>query len=246
MGAFDYGYQVRGMSMVENGKTLLSLAKADISFGLRPETPEKSTASLTASGGGLVVADEKGKPAFPAEVNVTDSLLNVDVSGLPVKELWAIYTDMMPALQKASMAEAVGANDPANQAAINKATAEAAEKAQAVLTRALLGLRLRAADVRTPTIVMGGDGQASLNLAKEPQMPVGKFLFRFSGLEKLQEAMAKRDKSDEMAQTILAGLMGIKALAKPDPKAPAGNPGYLIEVEFTKEGKVLANGQQML
>jgi hypothetical protein len=58
--------------------------------------------------------------------------------------------------------------------------------------------------------------------------------------------MQKRGKNDEMAQQVLGAVMGIKAMAKPDPKAAPGKPGYLIELEFTKDGKVLANGQQVM
>jgi hypothetical protein len=128
---------------------------------------------------------------------------------------------------------------------MNKATEEAMAKFTQTLSTANLGLNLKTAAITTPTIVVGGDGAATYNMAASP-MPVGKFAFRFSGIEALQEAMQKRGKNDEMAQQVLGGLMGLKAMAKPDPKAPAGKPGYLIEVEFTKDGKVLANGQQVM
>ena len=245
LGAIDYGYNVKDISMTENGKPMFQLAKADLGFGLKPESAEKATANVTMSFGGFSAEGEDGKPVIPPEADVKDSKLDVDVSGLPSKELWGIYMSILPQIQQASLAEAAGASSPAAQEAMNKAGEEAMAKFTQALSTANLGVNLKAANVTTPTIVMGGDGAATYNMAASP-MPVGKFAFRFSGVEALQEAMQKRGKNDEMAQQVLGAIMGIKAMAKPDPKAAGGKPGYLIEVEITKDGKVLANGQQMM
>jgi hypothetical protein len=243
LGSIDYGYNVKDISMTENGKPMFALAKADLGFGLKPEGADKATANVNMAFGGFSAEGEDGKPVIPPEADVKDSKLDVDVSGLPSKELWGIYMSILPQIQQASLAEATGST--AAQEAMNKAGEEAMMKFTQALSTANLAVNLKAANVTTPTIVMGGDGAATYNMAASP-MPVGKFAFRFSGIEALQEAMQKRGKDDEVAQQVLGAIMGIKAIAKPDPKATGGKPGYLIEVEFTKDGKVLANGQQMM
>lgn len=245
LGAIDYGYNAKDITMSENGKQMFAMAKADVGFGLKPESADKATANVNMSFGGFSAQGDDGKPIIPPEADVKDSKLDVDVSGLPSKELWAIYMSILPQIQQASLAEAAGAGSPASQEAMNKASEEAMMKFTQSLSTANLGVNLKAANLTTPTIVMGGDGSATYNMTASP-MPVGKFAFRFSGVEALQEAMQKRGKNDEVAQQVLGAIMGLKAMAKPDPKAPSGKTGYLIEVEFTKDGKVLANGQQMM
>jgi hypothetical protein len=245
LGGIDYGYKVRDITATEDGKPMFALAKADVGFGLNPEGADKATANMSVAFGGFKMDGPDGKPVVPPEADVKDSLLDVNVSGVPSKELWGIYMSILPALQQASLAEAAGAGSPAAEEAMNKATEEAMTKFTQALSAANLGINLKKADVVTPTIVMGGDGAATYNMAQNP-MPIGKFAFRFSGIEALQDAMQKRGKNDEMAQQVLGAVMGIKAMAKPDPKAAPGKPGYLIELEFTKDGKVLANGQQVM
>jgi hypothetical protein len=245
LGSIDYGYNVKDISMTENGKPMFALAKMDIGFGLKPESADKATANVNMAFGGFSAEGEDGKPVIPPEADVKDSKFDVDISGLPSKELWGIYMSILPQIQQASLAEAAGASSPAAQEAMNKAGEEAMMKFTQALSTANLAVNLKAANVTTPTIVVGGDGNATYNMTASP-MPVGKFAFRFSGVEALQEAMQKRGKNDEVAQQVLGALMGLKAMAKPDPKAASGKTGYLIEVEFTKDGKVLANGQQVM
>lgn len=245
LGSIDYGYNVKDISMSENGKPMFALAKMDVGFGLKPESADKATANVNLAFGGFSADGADGKPMIPPEADVKDSKLDLDISGLPSKELWGIYMSVLPQIQQASLAEAAGASSPAAQEAMSKAVEEATAKFTQSLAVASLGVNLKAANVTTPTIIVGGDGSATYNMAASP-MPVGKFSFRFSGIEALQEAMQKRGKNDETAQQVLGAIMGIKAMAKPDPKAPAGKPGYLIDVEFTKDGKVLANGQQLM
>jgi hypothetical protein len=245
LGSIDYGYNVKDISMTENGKPMFALAKMDLGFGLKPESAEKATANVNMAFGGFSAEGQDGKPVIPPEADVKDSKLDIDVSGLPSKELWGIYMSILPQIQQASLAEAAGAGSPAATEAMNKAGEEAMMKFTQALSTANLGVNLKTANVTTPTIVLGGDGAATYNMAASV-MPIGKFAFRFSGVEELQAAMQKRGKNDETAQQVLGALMGIKAMAKPDPKAPSGKAGYLIEVEFTKDGKVLANGQQVM
>ncbi len=57
--------------------------------------------------------------------------------------------------------------------------------------------------------------------------------------------MQKRGKSDEMAQSVMGTVMSIKAMAKPDPASAPSDPAYLIEIEITKDGKILSNGRDM-
>jgi hypothetical protein len=245
MGAIDYGYSVKDISATENGKPMFALAKADVGFGLKAEGADKATASVSMSFGGIKADGADGKPILPPEADISHSGFNVDVAGLPAKELWSIYMQLLPQIQQASLATATGTQSAATEAAMSKITEEAMGKFTAALQTAKLAVNLRKMDLITPTLVMGGDGAASVDMSANP-LPTGKFAFRFSGVEALSDAMAKRGKNDEMAQQVLGGLMGLKALAKPDPKAAAGKPGYLIEVEITKDGGVLANGQKLM
>jgi hypothetical protein len=58
--------------------------------------------------------------------------------------------------------------------------------------------------------------------------------------------MQKRGPKDDMAQMIMGYVQGVRAMGKPDPASPKDDRAYIIDIVFTKDGKVLANGQNML
>lgn len=240
MGAIDYSYGARGISMKTDGKDIFKLGKADFGIGFAPESADKAKGSVRANFGEIVVDDGSGKPMLPPEADVKDSGFDLEVSGLPSKELWGIYVDLLPSLQKASVASA-GGDTSAGEAAMNKATEEGTAKFYEALQKANLGLVLKSISLVTPTLVMNGNGQGTYSPAAD-LTPVGKVKLTFKGVEDLIAAMEKRGKDDEMAQQIVGALAGLKAFAKPDPATPGV---LIIELEGTKDGKMLVNGKDL-
>lgn len=240
MGAIDYSYGARGVSMKTGGKDIFKLGKADFGVGFAPEGADKAKGSVRANFGEIVVDDGSGKPMLPPEADVKDAGFDLDVSGLPSKELWSIYVDLLPSLQKASVASA-GGDTSAGEEAMNKATEEGMGKFYEALQKANLSLLLKSVNLMTPTLVMNGSGQGTYAPATD-LTPVGKVKLSFKGVEDLIAAMEKRGKDDAMAQQIVGALAGLKAFAKPD----ATTPGVLIiEFESTKDGKMLINGKDL-
>jgi hypothetical protein len=41
-------------------------------------------------------------------------------------------------------------------------------------------------------------------------------------------------------------IAAVRAMGKPDPASPKDDRAYIIDIQFTKDGKILANGQDMM
>jgi len=48
-----------------------------------------------------------------------------------------------------------------------------------------------------------------------------------------------------MAQQVMGYVTAVRAMGKPDPASAPNDPAYIIEIEITKDGKILSNGQDM-
>jgi hypothetical protein len=118
-------------------------------------------------------------------------------------------------------------------------------KAMQVLMASKLAIALNKLDVATPTAKMTGKGAATY-LPTDGSMPEGQLSLRFSGIDALAKAMEKRGPQDEMAQQIMGVVSGVRAMGKPDPASPKDDRAYIIDIVLTKDGKVLANGQNMM
>jgi hypothetical protein len=132
----------------------------------------------------------------------------------------------------------------AGGAAVEQVGAELSGKFLEVLTAAKLSVALHKLDLLTPTAKMTGKGAATYLPAEG--MPEGKVTLRFSGVDALAKAMQKRGPQDQMAQDIMGALAAITAMGKPDPASPANDRAYIIEIQFSKDGKILMNGQDMM
>ncbi|MGE0717801.1 MAG: hypothetical protein AB7P02_20300 [Alphaproteobacteria bacterium] len=73
-----------------------------------------------------------------------------------------------------------------------------------------------------------------------PQMASGAFDVKLAGLDDLIEKLGKAPKTDEEATAVLA-LTFLRGLGKPTP-GPGGKPIYVIQVQMTEEGRLIANG----
>ena len=51
---------------------------------------------------------------------------------------------------------------------------------------------------------------------------------------------------DEMAQQIMGMVAAVRAMGKPDATSSATDRAYVIDIVFTKNGTVTANGQKVL
>jgi hypothetical protein len=244
LGTVDYTYTVEGIEATQDGKTQFTLKTASFGVGAGADGAGTTKVRMTMGLGGMGMSADA--PLLPPEADVQDAAVEIEASGVPGQQLWNIYIDALPAIQaEAARAASAGAGGATqSEGDIEKVTGEMSAKFMQVLQTAKLAIALDKMNLLTPTARMTGKGGATY-LPAQQMLPVGKFSFRFSGLDALAKAMEKRGKGDEMAQQVMGVVAGIRAMGKPDPASAANDPAYLIEIEITKEGKVLSNGQDM-
>ena len=225
-----------------------ALKTSSVGFGAGPDNAGLTKIKMAFGMGGM--SGTSDAPMFPPEADVQDASMELEASGVPGRKLWEIYMDSLPKLQaearKAAADTAKGGDaTAAGAAALEQVTADLSGRALEVLSAAKLQIALNKLNLLTPTAKMTGKGAASY-LPAENIMPQGKVMLRFSGIDALSKAMEKRGLKDEMAQDIMGMLAAIRAMGKPDPASPKDDRAYLIDIEFTKDGKILANGQDLL
>jgi hypothetical protein len=247
MGAIEYTYNVEGIEATHEGKPQFTLQNASFGFGAGADGAGQTKVRMTAGLGGMGMSADA--PMLPPEAEVQEATVEVEASGVPGKQLWDIYVDALPAIQAeakraATTAATAATAEGAAAGEMEKVTGEMSMKFMQVLSTAKLVIALNKMNLTTPTAKMTGKGGATY-LPAEQMLPVGKFSFRFSGLEALAKAMEKRGKKDEMAQQVMGVVTALRAMGKPDPASAPNDPAYLIEIEITKEGKILSNGQDM-
>ena len=248
MGSVDYAYTINGIEMVQDGKTQFALKNSSFGFGAGPDNAGTTKIKMALAVGGMSGAPED--PLLPPEADVQDASMELEASGVPGRKLWEIYMDALPQLQaeakKAAAETAKGENAAAaGTAALEQVGTDISGKAMEVLNAAKLSIALNRLNLTTPTAKMTGKGLASY-LPSENIMPEGKVSLRFTGIDALGKAMEKRGKKDEMAQQIMGVIAAVRAMGKPDPASPKDDRAYIIDIQFTKDGKVLANGQDMM
>ncbi len=245
LGTVDYTYTVEGIEATHEGKTQFTLKNASFGIGAGADGAGLTKLRLTFGLGGMGMSADA--PLLPPEADVQEATVDMETSGVPGQQLWSIYIDALPAIQ-AEAARAARNSTTGNNAQsagdIEKVTGEMSAKFMQVLATAKLAIALNKMNLTTPTAKMTGKGAANY-LPGQQMLPVGKFSFRFSGLDALAKAMQKRGKSDQMAQQVMGVVTAIRAMGKPDPASAANDPAYLIDIEITKDGKVLSNGQDM-
>jgi hypothetical protein len=121
---------------------------------------------------------------------------------------------------------------------------ELSQKAMAVMQAARIAIAFNKLNITTPTAKMTGRGSAVYQPSVAP-VPVGKISLRFSGIDKLASAMEKRGPKDETAQQIMGTVTAIRAMGRADPASPKDDRAYIIDLELTKDGRMLANGQNL-
>jgi hypothetical protein len=248
MGNVEYTYAVNGLEMLQDGKLQFGLKQTSFVTGVGPDAAGMTKVKLGLSAGGLSGAPED--PMLPPEAEVQDATMEIEASGVPGRKLWEIYMDALPQLQaeakKAAAGTAKGQDaTAAGAAALEQVGGELSGRAMEVLMAAKLQIALNKLNLMTPTAKMTGKGAASY-LPAENMMPDGKVSLRFTGIDALAKAMEKRGAKDEMAQQIMGVIAGVRAMGKPDPASPKDDRAYIIDIVFTKDGKVLANGQDMM
>jgi hypothetical protein len=248
MGTIDYVYALKGVEVVTEGKSVFTMKNTSMSFGASPDGKGTTKIKMSMGLGGMTAgADE---PMLPPEADIEDATIEVEASGVPGQKLWDIYIDSLPELQAAAAQAATetatdGDAATAGAAAMEQVSAELSGKFMEVLTAAKLAIALNKLDLMTPTAKMTGKGAATY-LPAESMLPEGKVMLRFSGIDALAKAMEKRGMNDEMAQQIMGVIAGVRAMGKPDPASPKDDRAYIIDIQFTKDGRVLANGQDMM
>lgn len=248
MGAINYSYTVEGIEATHEGKPQFTLKNASFGFGVGADGAGQSKVRMTAGLGGMGSGAET--PMLPPEADMQNATMDIEASGIPGRQLWDIYVDALPAIQaeakRAATTATTGAaaDSAATSAEMEKLTTEMSMKFMQVLMSAKLAILLNKMDFTTPTAKMTGKGNATY-LPQQAMLPVGKFTFRFTGLDALAKAMEKRGKNDEMAQQMMGYVSAVRAMGKPDPASSPSDPAYLIEIELTQDGKILSNGQDM-
>lgn len=248
MGNVDYTYSINGIEMVQDGKVQFALKNSSFNFGVGPDNAGLTKVKMGFGMGGMSGASED--PMLPPEADVQEASMQLEASGVPGRKLWEIYMDELPKLQaearKAATDTAKGGDaTAAGTAALEQVGTDLSGKAMEVLMASKLSIVLNRLNLSTPTAKMTGNGLASY-LPAENIMPEGKVALRFTGIDTLAKAMQKRGPKDEMAQTIMGYISGIRAIGRPDPASPKDDRAYTIDIQFTKDGKVLANGQDMM
>lgn len=248
MGNVEYTYTINGIEMVQNGKLQFGLKNSSFGLGVGPDAAGMTKVKMAFGVGGMSGAPED--PMLPPEADVQDASMEIEASGVPGRKLWEIYMDELPKLQaeakKAAADTARGEDATAvGAAALGQVGSDLSGRAMEVLMASKLSIALNRLNLATPTAKMTGKGLASY-LPAENIMPEGKVALRFTGIDTLAKAMQKRGPKDEMAQTIMGYISGIRAIGKPDPASPKDDRAYIIDIQFTKDGKVLANGQDMM
>jgi hypothetical protein len=251
LGTLDYTYSVAGLEMTTEGKPSFGLKNAWMGAGAGPDAEGLTKVKFAFGLGGMSGSDDE--PMLPPEAEVQDAVMDIEASGVPGRKLWELYMDALPLIQaeakKAAADTAAGDKDAAanaaSSAAMDQLTGQLTGRAIEMLSAAKLAIVLNKLNVLTPTAKMTGKGSASY-LPIVNTAPEGKVVLRFTGLDALSKAMEKRGPKDEMAQDIAGALSAIRAMGKPDPASPEGDRAYLIEILLTKDGRVLANGQDLL
>ncbi len=248
MGTVEYTYSINGIEMAQDGKMQFALKNSTFGFGVGPDTAGMTKVKMVFGVGGMSGAPED--PLLPPEADVQDASMEIEASGVPGRKLWEIYMDALPMLQaeakKAATDTAKGEDaTAAGTAALEQVGTDLSGKAMEVLMASKLSIALNRLNLSTPTAKMTGKGLASY-LPAENIMPEGKVSLRFSGIDTLAKAMEKRGKKDEMAQQIMGVIAAVRAMGKPDPASPKDDRAYIIDIQFTKDGKILANGQDMM
>ncbi len=248
MGTVDYAYAIDGMEMTKDGKPEFALKTASFGFGAGADGQGATKLKMSFGAGGMSAGSEAA--LLPPEADVQNATMEIEASGVPGQKLWDIYVDSLPQLQaaaaKAAGDTATGKGDAttAGAAAMEQVGGEISGKFMEVMMASKLSLALNKLDLMTPTAKMTGKGLASY-LPSEG-MPEGKVSLRFTGIDALAKAMQARGSKDEMAQQIMGIVAGVRAMGKPDPASAKDDRAYLIDIQFTKDGKVLANGQNLL
>lgn len=248
MGEIKYAYTAENIDASTEGKPVFALKSASFGMGVGPDGQNTTKVNMTMSLGGMTAGGEE--PLLPPEADVQEATIEIDATGVPGRKLWEIYMDALPGLQAeaakvASQTAGGESATAAGTAAMEQIGTELSGKFLEVLSAAKLQLALNKLNLSTPTAKMTGKGTATY-LPAEALMPEGTVSLRFSGITALANAMQKRGSQDETATQILGAINAIRAMGKPDPASPAGDRAYIIDIAFTKDGKVTANGQDML
>lgn len=249
MGDIGYTYSINGIDVTTDGKQTFGLKNTALGFGASADGQGTTKVHMSLSLGGFTASAEE--PMLPPEADIQNATLDIDATGVPGKKLWDIYMDALPQLQaeaaKAAGQSASGKGDAttAGATALEEMGGEVSGKFMEVMSAAKLSIALNQLSMITPTAKMAGKGMATYFPAQSI-MPEGKVSLRFTGVDALAKAMEKRGAKDEMAQQIMGMVAAVRAMGKPDPTSAAGDRAYIIDIVFTKDGQVLANGQKML
>ena len=249
MGNVEYVYSVNGVESTQAGKRVFGLKTMSMGMGASADGQGTTKIRMSLRAGGL--ASSADEPMLPPEADVQNATLEIDASGVPGKKLWDIYMDALPQLQAeaakvaSESTSATGDATSAGATALQEVGTELSGKFMEVMTAAKLSIALNQLNLVTPTAKLTGKGAATY-LPADSMLPEGKVSLRFTGIDALAKAMEKRGPKDEMAQQIMGMVAAVRAMGKPDATSSATDRAYVIDIVFTKNGTVTANGQKML
>lgn len=245
MGEIKYAYSAENIEATTEGKPVFAMKNASFGMGVGPDGSNQTKVTMTMGLGGVATGGEE--PLLPPEADVQDATVEIEASGVPGRKLWEIYMDALPGLQAEAAKVASSGQDAAtaSTAALEQVGAELSGKFLAVLSAARLQLALNKLNLTTPTAKMTGKGAATY-LPAEALMPEGRVSLRFSGIDALAKALQARGARDETSEQLMGAIAGIRAMGKPDPASPKDDRAYIIDIVFTKDGKIMANGQDVM
>lgn len=248
MGTVDYVYSAENIEATTEGKPVFAMKSASFGMGVGPDPAGMTKVKMSMGLGGMSAGGDE--PMLPPEADVQDATVEIEATGVPGRKLWEIYMDALPEIQaeaaKAASDTAGGESAAAaSTAALEQVGTELSGKMLQVLTSAKLQLALNKLNLTTPTAKMTGKGAASY-LPAEAMMPDGRVTLRFTGIDALAKALQARGAQDETSAQLMGAIAGIRAMGKPDPASPKDDRAYIIDIVFTKDGKIMANGQDVM
>jgi hypothetical protein len=245
MGEVKYVYSAENVEATTEGKPVFAMKSASFGMGVGPDSANMTKVVMTMGLGGVAAGGEE--PLLPPEADVQDATVEIEATGVPGRKLWEIYMDALPGLQAEAAKVAASGQDAAtaSTAALEQVGAELSGQFLQVLSAARLQLALNKLNLTTPTAKMTGKGAATY-LPAEALMPEGRVSLRFSGIDALAKALQARGAQDETSAQLMGAIAGIRAMGKPDPASPKDDRAYIIDIVFTKDGKIMANGQDVM
>lgn len=237
IGGMNYGMSITDVSFKEkDGNEPFRLGEGKFNFGFADLDKEKATVNLDLSHSNLAIKDLQNlglatDQALLAKFLPASSTIDIDLTEVPVKDLWAAFGSNLPQLTS---------TDPAQSSA--------AEAAMLVAVQQLLQkspMKLIVAPSNISAEIMQVDATGDFDVKPEAAMgAVGALNVSFHGLEQAVSTLKEFAKTSPDALQMIGVLAMIQSLAKKETGSD-GQPVDKLEVKVDAAGNTTVNGQPL-